>query len=268
MLACCAGIFLADLLGLTGGSLGFAALCASGMASLAGMWTGTREQPSSIFSGMQIWIELYVFIATHGQAACQPLVGVCQSCGGFVHLLKPKLQDAGAEVMGGALMLLFFVTIGAAAGSPRSLLGCGWLAMFMVVQLAVHLGIVLGVGKAAGLPMQVRTLATAVRKVYKQPVAHLETSGGVLQCTVNRSCDLWTVCPLQRGFAALCKGALWLQALLTASNAAIGGPGTAAAMAQGRGWASQVTPALLTGSLGYAVGTPIGLAVGALLQQL
>ena len=62
---------------------------------------------------------------------------------------------AGAEILGGALMLLFFVTIGAAAGSPRSLLGCGWLAMFMIVQLAVHLGIVLGVGKAAGLPMQV-----------------------------------------------------------------------------------------------------------------
>lgn len=52
-------------------------------------------------------------------------------------------------------MLLFFVTIGAAAGSPRSILGCGWLAIFMVVQLAVHLGIVLGVGRAVGLPMQV-----------------------------------------------------------------------------------------------------------------
>ena len=52
-------------------------------------------------------------------------------------------------------MLLFFVTIGAAAGSPRSILGCGWLAIFMIVQLAVHLGIVLGVGRAAGLPMQV-----------------------------------------------------------------------------------------------------------------
>lgn len=52
-------------------------------------------------------------------------------------------------------MLLFFVTIGAAAGSPKSILGCGWLAGFMIVQLAVHLGVVLGIGKAAGLPMQV-----------------------------------------------------------------------------------------------------------------
>ncbi len=54
MLACCAGIFLANLLGLTGSSLGFAALCASGMASLAGMWTGNQGKSSSIFSGKQI----------------------------------------------------------------------------------------------------------------------------------------------------------------------------------------------------------------------
>ncbi len=54
MLACCAGIFLADLLGLTGSSLGFAALCASGMASLAGMWTGNQGKSSSIFSGTLI----------------------------------------------------------------------------------------------------------------------------------------------------------------------------------------------------------------------
>ena len=65
------------------------------------------------------------------------------------------LHHAGAENLGGALMLLFFVTIGAAAGSPKSILGCGWLAGFMIVQLAVHLGVVLGIGKAAGLPMQV-----------------------------------------------------------------------------------------------------------------
>lgn len=51
MLACCAGVLLADALGLTGSSLGFAALCASGMASLAGMLTGKQGQPSSVFSG-------------------------------------------------------------------------------------------------------------------------------------------------------------------------------------------------------------------------
>lgn len=44
---------------------------------------------------------------------------------------------------------------------------------------------------------------------------------------------------------------LCMQAVLTASNAAIGGPGTAAAMASSRGWTAQVTPAMLVGTLGY-----------------
>lgn len=38
-------------------------------------------------------------------------------------------------------------------------------------------------------------------------------------------------------------------------------------MASSRGWASQVTPAMLVGTLGYAVGTPLGLAVGAILKR-
>ena len=71
------------------------------------------------------------------------------------HACKARLTHAGAEALGGTLMLLFFVTIGAAAGSPGSLLNCGWLAVFMSVQLAVHLLVVLGVGKLAGIPMQV-----------------------------------------------------------------------------------------------------------------
>lgn len=59
----------------------------------------------------------------------------------------------------------------------------------------------------------------------------------------------------------------FFQAVLTASNAAIGGPGTAAAMAITRQWRSQVNAALLIGSLGYVIGTPIGIAVGHLLRQ-
>lgn len=66
-----------------------------------------------------------------------------------------RLTHAGAEALGGALMLLFFVTIGAAAGSPGSILHCGWLAGFMIVQLTVHLLVVLGIGKLVGIPMQV-----------------------------------------------------------------------------------------------------------------
>jgi len=55
------------------------------------------------------------------------------------------------------------------------------------------------------------------------------------------------------------------QAMLIASNANIGGPATAAAMAASRGWGGMVQPALLTGSLGYAIGTSIGLATARIL---
>jgi uncharacterized membrane protein len=55
-----------------------------------------------------------------------------------------------------------------------------------------------------------------------------------------------------------------LNNLLLASNAAVGGPTTAAAMAQAKGW--NVVPALLIGILGYAIATPIALALVPLLQ--
>lgn len=59
-----------------------------------------------------------------------------------------------------------------------------------------------------------------------------------------------------------------LQVVLTASNANIGGPATATAMAASRGWPHMVRPAMLTGSLGYAVGTAIGCAVSQWLRVL
>lgn len=59
-----------------------------------------------------------------------------------------------------------------------------------------------------------------------------------------------------------------LQVVLTASNANIGGPATAAAMAASRGWPSMIRPAMLTGSLGYAVGTAIGCGVSQWLLVL
>ena len=53
-----------------------------------------------------------------------------------------------------------------------------------------------------------------------------------------------------------------LSEIVIASNANMGGPTTAAAMAVARRWNTLITPAILCGTLGYAVATFIGAAVG------
>ena len=54
---------------------------------------------------------------------------------------------------------------------------------------------------------------------------------------------------------------LTLPELITASNAAILGATTAPALAATRGWKNLVTPGVLAGVLGYALGTFIGTAI-------
>ena len=56
-----------------------------------------------------------------------------------------------------------------------------------------------------------------------------------------------------------------LAELVIASNANMGGPTTAAAMAAARKWDRLVTPAILCGTLGYAVATFIGVFLGNIL---
>jgi len=59
-----------------------------------------------------------------------------------------------------------------------------------------------------------------------------------------------------------------LAELMIAANACILGPATAAALAAGHGWRDLVTPGMLTGILGYAVGTFIGVGTTNLLTWL
>ena len=61
------------------------------------------------------------------------------------------------------------------------------------------------------------------------------------------------------------EGMVAPQRLLVASSAAIGGPATAAALANANGWKSLVTPSLLVGNLGYAVATFAAIAFYRLL---
>ncbi|MFA3783979.1 DUF819 domain-containing protein [Melioribacteraceae bacterium 4301-Me] len=59
-----------------------------------------------------------------------------------------------------------------------------------------------------------------------------------------------------------------LAEILIASNANMGGPTTAAAMAVGRKWNALVLPAILCGTLGYAIATFIGVGLGFWLKTL
>ena len=53
-----------------------------------------------------------------------------------------------------------------------------------------------------------------------------------------------------------------LAEIVIASNANMGGPASAAAMAVARRWQALVIPAILCGTLGYAIATFVGVAVG------
>ena len=57
-----------------------------------------------------------------------------------------------------------------------------------------------------------------------------------------------------------------LKTLAVASQANIGGPASAMALATARGYASRLLPGMAAGLLGYAVGNYSGLAIAALMR--
>ena len=52
-----------------------------------------------------------------------------------------------------------------------------------------------------------------------------------------------------------------------ASNANVGGPTTAAAMASSKNWKALVLPALLTGVFGYSIATGVGLLIHRIIYR-
>ena len=68
------------------------------------------------------------------------------------------------------------------------------------------------------------------------------------------------------GFGKLFK--FDLEEIILASNANIGGPTTAAAMAIAKGWDKLIIPILLVGTLGYVIGNYYGIFIGNLLQSM
>ncbi|MCF6193148.1 MAG: DUF819 family protein [Kangiellaceae bacterium] len=95
--------------------------------------------------------------------------------------------------------------------------------------------------------------------------------------TIGASADLATIAGVALPYVLLIMGSvgvffvlilivgkffkLDLAELMIAANACILGPATAAALAAGLGWKSLVTPGMLTGILGYSVGTFVGVLI-------
>ncbi len=111
----------------------------------------------------------------------------------------------GAHEIGVLLMQIFFAAIGASASVALVLKHGVRLFVFALVILAVHLVVILVIGR-----------------LFKLDLAEI----------------------------------------VIASNANMGGPASAAAMAVARRWETLVIPAILCGTLGYAIATFVGVAVG------
>ena len=122
---------------------------------------------------------------------------------------------------------------------------------------------------------QLRASGTALGIVFIQMFFATSGAAGSLRLVLQQAPSLFLFSALQIGvhyvtLVLLGRGIFRLpfRELYLASNANVGGPTTAAAMAQAKNWKRLVLPALLVGILGYATATAIALALGPILLRL
>lgn len=120
-----------------------------------------------------------------------------------------------------------------------------------------------------------RTSGTAMGILFLQMFFAASGAGGSLLLVLRQAPSLIVFSVIQlaihfvvlmgvgHGLMRLDKNELFL-----ASNANVGGPTTAAAMAQAKEWRKLVLPALLVGVLGYAMATALSLSLGPVLIRL
>jgi len=116
---------------------------------------------------------------------------------------------------------------------------------------------------------------TSIGVIFMQMFFAASGAAGSIRLVMQKAPSLFIFSALQVAihFVSLMgigRGILRLKSneLYLASNANVGGPTTAAAMAQAKEWKRLVLPALLVGILGYATATPIALALGQILLKL
>jgi len=116
---------------------------------------------------------------------------------------------------------------------------------------------------------------TALGVVFVQMFFACSGAAGSIRMVFEKAPALFAFSALQIGihFGALMtigRGIFKLpkRELYLASNANVGGPTTAAAMAQAKEWKQLVLPALLIGILGYATATALALSLGPILLRI
>jgi len=120
-----------------------------------------------------------------------------------------------------------------------------------------------------------RTSGTAIGTLLLQMFFAASGAGGSIMLVLRQAPSLFLFSALQIVIHFLVlmgigRGMIRLNAneLFLASNANVGGPTTAAAMAQAKNWKTLVLPALLVGVLGYGIATALSLALGPILSCL
>lgn len=119
---------------------------------------------------------------------------------------------------------------------------------------------------------QLRTAGTAIGILFLQLFFAASSAAGSLLLVLRQAPSLVAFSALQLAIhflvlMGLGRGVLRLDSneLYLASNANVGGPTTAAAMAQAKEWKKLVLPALLVGVLGYAMATALSLTLSPIL---
>jgi len=122
---------------------------------------------------------------------------------------------------------------------------------------------------------RIRASGTALGIIFIQMFFATSGAAGSLKLVLQQAPSLFLFSALQIAvhyvtLVGLGRGLFRLpfRELYLASNANVGGPTTAAAMAQAKQWKRLVLPALLVGILGYATATAIALSLGPILLRL
>ena len=122
---------------------------------------------------------------------------------------------------------------------------------------------------------KLRSTGTAIGILFMQMFFAVSGLGGSIALVLQKapSLFLFSIMQIAVHFMTLVGIGKYIfklpsRELYLASNANVGGPTTAAAMAQAKDWTRLILPSLLIGILGYATATPIALSLGPILKRL